>query len=144
MKRSGGFTLIEMMIVVAIIAILSALSISIYVNSVSKAQLTEAFTLTGGLKTDVAEYYTQTGNCPVPGADGLPVAASYNGKYVANVNITTVGTSCVITALMRNQSVAPRLRGKQVTLTMIPGTDGAISWQCSSNVDSMYLPQTCR
>lgn len=144
MKRQGGFTLIEMMIVVAIIAILSALSISIYGNSISKAQLSEAFTLTGGLKTDVAEYYTQTGSCPAPGTNGLPAAASYSGKYVANVNITTVGTGCAITALMRSHSVSPRLQGKQITLTMTPSTGGAVNWQCSSDVDSIYLPQTCQ
>lgn len=144
MKRSRGFTLIEMMIVVAIIAILSALSVSIYLNSISKAQLSEAFTLTGGLKTDVAEYYTQTGSCPVLGANGLPAAASYSGKYVASVNITPGGTGCVITALMRSQTVSPKLQGKQVTLTMTGSTGGAISWQCSSNADPAYLPQTCQ
>jgi type IV pilus assembly protein PilA len=144
MKHVRGFTLIELMIVVAIIAILSAIAISVYTDSTGKAELSEAFTLTDGLKTNVAEYYTQTGSCPAPGANGLPAAASYSGNYVANVNITAGGTGCAITALMRSHTVAPRLQGKQVTLTMTGNMGGAVSWQCSSNADPKYLPQACQ
>ncbi|PXV58208.1 type IV pilus assembly protein PilA [Dyella jiangningensis] len=144
MKRIKGFTLIEVMIVVAIIAILSALAITIYQNSVAKAQLSEAFTLTDGLKTDVSTYYAQAGSCPTLGANGFAAAASYNGKYVDNVKISNSGAGCVITAFMRNHTVAPRLQGKQVILTMGGSTGGAISWQCSSDADPVYLPQTCQ
>ena len=143
MKHVRGFTLIELMIVVAIIAILSSIAITVYTNSTGKAQLSEAFTLADGLKTTVAEYYTQTGSCPVPGANGLPAAASYSGNYVANVNIAAGGAGCAITALMRSHTVAPRLQGKQITLTMTGSMGGAISWQCSSDADPIYLPQTC-
>ncbi|MDR3444765.1 MULTISPECIES: pilin [unclassified Dyella] len=144
MKHARGFSLIELMIVVAIIAILASIAISVYTNSTGKAQLSEAFTLADGMKTDVADYYTQTGGCPTPGANGLPAAASYSGHYVASINITAGGAGCVITALMRNQTVAPRLQGKQVKLTMTGSADGAINWQCTSDADLIYLPQTCQ
>ncbi|RDJ00677.1 pilin [Dyella solisilvae] len=144
MKHEHGFTLIEMMIVVAIIAVLSSIAISVYGSSTGKAQLAEAFTLADGLKTNIAEYHTQTGSCPVPGANGLPAAASYSGKYVASVNIAAGGAGCVITALMRSHTVAPRLQGKEVTLTMIGSMGGAIEWQCSSDADAAYLPQSCK
>lgn len=143
MKHARGFTLIELMIVVAIIAILASIAITVYANSTSKAQLSEAFSLTDGLKTNVAEYYTQTGNCPIPGANGLLAASSYSGNYVASVDIVPGGAGCVITALMRSHTVAPRLQGKEVTLTMIGSTGGVVSWQCSSTADPIYLPQTC-
>jgi type IV pilus assembly protein PilA len=144
MKSTRGFTLIELMIVVAIIAILASIAITVYTNSTGKAQLSEAFTLTDGLKTNVAEYYTQTGSCPAPGANGLPASTSYSGKYVNSINITTGGAGCAITALMRSHTVAPRLQGKQITLTMAGSMSGAVSWQCSSDADPIYLPQTCQ
>ena len=95
MKYARGFTLIELMIVVAIIAILSSIAITVYTNSTGKAQLSEAFTLADGLKTDVGEYYTQTGSCPIPGTNGMPAPASYGGNYVASVSVTPSGTGCV-------------------------------------------------
>lgn len=143
MKNARGFTLIELMVVVAIIAILSSIAITAYTNSTGKAQLSEAFSLADGLKTNVAEYYNQTGGCPAPGANGMAAATSYSGNYVASVSVGPVGTGCEITALMRSHSVAPKLQGKQITLTMAGRTGGDVSWQCSSDADPIYLPQTC-
>ncbi|MBD8880529.1 pilin [Rhodanobacter sp. 7MK24] len=142
MKHVRGFTLIELMIVVAIIAILASIAISVYANSITKAQLSEAFTIADGVKSNISDYYTQNGNCPTLGTD-LPAGASYSGKYVASISVAAGGSGCAITALMRNNTVAPQLQGKQVTLTM-SGTGGAVSWQCSSNAAPMYLPKTCQ
>ena len=148
MKRSQGFTLIELMVVVAIIAILVSLAITAYAKSISKAQLSEAFTIADGLKSDVLDYYSQTGKCPSIGspADGLASnAASYSGQYVASMDVTSSDGSCVITALMRNNSVTASLSGKQVVFTMNPACDGgATQWSCTSNVAAEYLPQACR
>jgi type IV pilus assembly protein PilA len=149
MKHSQGFTLIELMIVVAIISILASLAITAYSRSITKAQLSEAFNVADGLKIDVADYYHQTGQCPTIGigdaAGGLASSeASYSGQYVANADVTSAGTSCIITTHMRNGSVAVPLRGKEVTFTMDLTTNGATRWACNSDVDFVYLPQVCR
>lgn len=147
MKRESGFTLIELMIVVAIIAILTGLGISIYLDSVSKSQLSEAFTITDGVKTDVVNYYNQAGQCPVLGtAQGFPVAAaSYSGKYVASVDIQSSQGNCVLTATMRGAgSVTPKLTGQKITLSLDPNSGSNPVWTCASTVNPKYLPQTCR
>jgi type IV pilus assembly protein PilA len=142
-RHSRGFTLIELMIVVAIIAILSTIAITAYLNSTGKAQLSEAFTIVDGIKTDVSDYYNQTGNCPTFGSPELAQGTSYSGKYVANLSMTQTGSSCWITAQMRNNTVSPKLQGKTVTFVM-NSNGGTVSWQCSSTADAVYLPAACQ
>jgi len=145
MKHARGFTLIELMIVVAIIAILASLAITVYANSIAKSQLSEAFTVADGLKSDVSEYYTQTGACPTLGSGGFAAGTSYSGQYVASVSLAPVTGGCAITALMRSNTVAQQLRGKEVIFTMSGGGSGGNnSWQCSSDANAMYLPATCQ
>lgn len=140
---SRGFTLIELMIVIAIIAILSAIAITVYQDSTAKAQLSEAFSLGDGLKTSVAEYRHQTGACPAPGTGGIASPASYSGKYVASVTAGVQGANCTLTVQLRSNTIAPPLRGKQVVFRMDPQASTA-QWSCTSNVGAVYLPQTCR
>ena len=146
MKRSRGFTLIELMIVVAIIAILASLAITAYARSIGKSQLSEAFTLADGLKSDVATYYNQNGSCPIIGsASGVDLASSttsYSGLYVTSTDVSNVGGSCVITAHMRSNTVSEQLRGTQVAFTM-NSAGGSTQWVCSSDAPVLYLPQTC-
>ncbi|KGI77241.1 pilin [Oleiagrimonas soli] len=143
MKSARGFTLIELMIVVAIIAILTSISITVYQNSLGKSQLSEAFTTIDGLKADVADYQHQTGACPSAGVGGILSPASYGGRYVAGATVTSGSNGCLITALMRSNTVAQKLRGKTVTFTMTPN-GGNAEWACSSNAPVTYLPQVCR
>lgn len=143
MRRMRGFTLIELMIVVAIIAILATLAITVYQNSTGKAQLSEAFTIVDGMKTDVASYYNQSGACPTTGNDGLSEAASYSGRYVKQVDVAPIASGCTVTATMRDASISPRLQGRTVTFSM-NSSNGTAIWQCTSNVDTVYLPATCR
>lgn len=143
MKRTAGFTLIELMIVIAIIAILSSIAISVYQDSTAKSELSEAFTTVDGLKTNVADYEHETGVCPSAGMGGVLNPASYSGKYVAKASVTGSNGNCVITAMMRNNTVASKLRGKKVAFTMDP-TSGSAKWTCSSDAPVTYLPQTCR
>lgn len=143
MKRAKGFTLIELMIVVAIIAILAAIAITVYQDSTAKAELSEAFTTGDGLKTDVADFQHQTGSCPSAGMGGVEDPTSYSGKYVASATVTESGSTCVITTLMRDNTVAIKLRGKKVVFTMDSSAANA-RWTCSSDAPVTYLPQTCR
>jgi type IV pilus assembly protein PilA len=144
MKTTRGFTLIELMIVVAIIAILSTIAITVYNNSTGKAELSEAFTVVDALKSDVVEYYNQNGSCPSNGSDGIASAASYSGKYVASASVSSAASGCQITALMRSSTVSAKLRGKTVSFTMSPAGDGTFQWTCSSDAPAIVVPRACQ
>lgn len=144
MRKGNGFTLIELMIVVAILAILTSIAITVYTNSTGKAELSEAFTVADGLKTDVADFYSQTGACPSNGSGPIALATSYGGKYVQNATVSANASGCVITALMRSNSVSPRLRGKSIVFSMNPSGKGAFQWTCASDAPSTYVPRACQ
>ena len=144
MRKEAGFTLIELMIVVAILSILVALALSVYQDSVAKAQLTEAIGIADGLKTDVGEYYVLNGSCPTLGNGAFSPGTSYRGRYVSRVAVTTDADNCVITAYMLQTTISPPLRGKTVTLETNGQTAGTTQWICSSNVLPKYVPIACR
>src|SRR6476661_11112717 len=88
-KQAAGFTLIELMIVVAIIAILAAIAISQYQDYVIRSQVSEGSSLADGTKTAVAEFYNNFGTYSGTQASyGLAAPASITGKYVASVSVT--------------------------------------------------------
>jgi type IV pilus assembly protein PilA len=149
-----GFTLIELMIVVAIIAILAAIAIPQYQSYITKSQFSESQTIADGLKTPIVEYFNQTGSCPaVGGANGTngSLAAnilSYSGKYVQSADVGAVGTTgCKITIQFKTSpSVSSPLSTKSVIIT---GTNngGSFSWLCdkdhASGIPTQYEPTAC-
>lgn len=145
MKHLRGFTLIELMIVVAIVAILAAISITVYMGSVAKSQITEGITIADSMKTAVSEYQHETGTCPSAGVGGILPPASYSGRFVSSATVTPGASgSCVITSLMKSNSVSPLIQGKTISLTMMPGGGGTAQWKCSSTASAAYLPKTCQ
>src|SRR3990167_2806509 len=99
MKNQKGFTLIELMIVVAIIAILAAIAISQYQDYVIRSQVSEGSSLADGVKTAVGEYYNNRGRWPTSNSSaGLALAGSIKGEYVSSVNIAdaSVGTGVIV------------------------------------------------
>jgi len=143
MNRQKGFTLIELMIVVAIIAILAALAISQYQDYVTKAQFSEAPSIVDGLKTAVVDYEIQAGKCPGNSSKGFLLAASYVGKYVATVTLTSSAPPCYLMATFKAANVSSPLISKTVGFT---GTDngGTFSWACTSTIADKYKPAACR
>ena len=119
MKKQQGFTLIELMIVVAIIGILAAIAIPAYQDYTIRAQVSEGLNLSGGAKAAVTEYFQDQGAFPVNNTQaGLAPSANINGKYVSQVVVSTNG---VITSTYSN--TAPRsanLKINNATLTMTP------------------------
>lgn len=142
-KVQQGFTLIELMIVVAIIGILAAVAIPAYQDYTIRAQVSEGMSLAAGAKTAVAEFYTQRGTYPTNNTEaGLSAPASIAGTYVSGVTVDD-GLITVDYGINVNQTIAGD------TLEVSPITSaGAVSWNCkpgsSSPVDPKYLPTDCR
>ncbi|UGB46566.1 pilin [Frateuria edaphi] len=146
-----GFTLIELMIVVAIIAILAAIAIPAYQNYVAKSQFSESQTVADGIKTAVAEYWTQKGTCPTIDGNsaGFPKStASYAGKYVKEADVAT-GTAtksatCDITVTFKDAGSVSKGIAKGVATFKGSEDGGNFSWACSANIDDKYLPAACQ
>ena len=139
-----GFTLIELMIVVAIIGILAAIALPAYQDYTARSQMSEAMTLASGARTAVTEYYTSEGQFPTDNdAAGLATATEIKGNYVNKVE---VGTGGLITATLDNGSgVSEGIRGK--TLILSPATaGGSVTWICKkdSSAEAKYYPTSCR
>jgi type IV pilus assembly protein PilA len=140
MRRNNGFTLIELMIVVAIIGILAAIAIPAYQDYAVRAKVAEGLTYADHAKTSVSESYISNGYWPSTNASaGLP--SSLTGKYVSDVQITVSGGVSVITVAFN----AATASGLQLTLTPSVTASNVVSWTCSSNgLYPNYLPANCR
>jgi type IV pilus assembly protein PilA len=140
-RAVAGFTLIELMIVVAIIAILAALAIPAYQNYLVRAQVSEAVSLAGGAKDAVWEYVANTGNYPTNNQSaGLAIDTSISGNYVSKVDVA--GGQITVSF---NGTSNTALHGYVFALSPI-SSSGSITWDCANHttIPTQYLPQSCR
>jgi len=161
-----GFTLIELMIVVAIIGILAAIAIPAYMNYTIRAQVTEGLNMADSWETAIAEYYSNNGSWPSTvsttggaGAIAMPSGGASAGKYVQTL---TIGAGGSVVIKYGNNANA-KLQGAE--LVIYPGTDSNndIIWVCGTaapppaadftvatgalsadtTISSAYLPSSC-
>lgn len=142
MKKAQGFTLIELMIVVAIIGILAAIAIPAYQDYTKRSHVSEGLSLAGGAKASVAEYYASEGTWPTGnGTAGLVPAASISGNAVTSVSVN--GTVIQVT-------YNTKVDGTNNLLELVADATGggSITWACRpaalTGVDVKYLPANCR
>ena len=146
-KVQQGFTLIELMIVVAIIGILAAIAIPAYQDYTVRAQVSEGLNLGGGAKTAVTEFFQDRGAWPVSnteaGLDATPT--NIKGKYVLSVTVTAGGlVPSIVTVVYGIDAHATLLAGKSITMTPA-NAGGSVTWTCASaTLPDKHLPAACR
>jgi type IV pilus assembly protein PilA len=142
-----GFTLIELMIVVAIIGILAAIAIPAYQEYTVRAEVAEGAQLADGVKTALGEFYHNTGRPPPSNASaGLPLATSIVGKYVDSVSVNP-GLITAHFSASNGFSASPKIDGSTLVFSAsYSGTEGSITWQCKNwgTIAQKYRPQACR
>ncbi|HEZ0144553.1 TPA: pilin [Neisseria meningitidis] len=155
-----GFTLIELMIVIAIVGILAAVALPAYQDYTARAQVSEAILLAEGQKSAVTEYYLNHGTWPANNSSaGVATSASdIKGKYVEKVEVA----NGVITATMLSSGVNKEIQGKKLSL-WAKRQAGSVKWFCgqpvtrnannaadvtadsgNGKIDTKHLPSTCR
>jgi len=143
MKTQQGFTLIELMIVVAIIGILAAVAIPAYSDYTARAQVSEAMSLDSGLKTPLVEWIADKGTLPSAVAS---VGGTDQGKYVQTITFGGSNTSPEIIATMKSSGVNSKIAS---SLFAMSSTDMGKTWDCTStnsstNVYVSLLPGACK
>ncbi|MBH6782825.1 pilin [Neisseria meningitidis] len=157
-----GFTLIELMIVIAIVGILAAVALPAYQDYTARAQVSEAILLAEGQKSAVTEYYLNHGTWPSNNSDaGVATSSKIKGKYVKEVEVK----NGVVTATMLSSGVNNEIKGKKLSL-WAKRQDGSVKWFCgqpvtraanakaanaddvaadgTNKIDTKHLPSTCR
>ncbi|MCP5143824.1 MAG: pilin [Gammaproteobacteria bacterium] len=137
-KVQQGFTLIELMIVVAIIGILAAVAIPAYQDYTVRARVTEGLSLASAGKTAVSEFFASNGTLPSTNTEaGMAPSGSITGNAVSSVE---VGASGVITVTFTGNPIGGD------TLELTPDTaTGAVVWDCTGgDLEGKYRPSSCR
>ena len=124
-QEQKGYTLIELMIVVAIIGILAAVAIPAYQDYIARAQVTEAINLLGGTKTPVAEFYSDKGTWPTA-TEFAAMISSTSGKYVTTVAPATATSGYAVVATFKATQVSAGI----INATVVLATTDAKIWGC--------------
>ncbi|WP_323054919.1 pilin [Dechloromonas sp. A34] len=142
MKRvQQGFTLIELMIVVAIIGILAAVALPAYQDYTVRAKVSEVMLAASGPKTTIAEAFQTLGHMPAVASAGI---SGQTSKYVATVAYTTSATN-VGTITATASAAEPKIAGSTIVLVGTADATGVVNWDCTtSTIAAKYRPANCR
>jgi type IV pilus assembly protein PilA len=142
MKKQQGFTLIELMIVIAIIGILAAIAIPAYQDYTVRSKISEGLNMAGAAKLAVTETFDSQGIMPVTnGESGLPSPISITGTYVSSIGVSTDG----LITIHYNGSVGGKPTANNTTMTLTPtSTEGSMMWECRGTMADKYKPANCR
>lgn len=140
-QNQRGFTLIELMIVVAIIGILAAVAIPMYVDYTIRSQIAEGLNLSAGAKVAVAEFYQNRGVFPADNTEaGLEAAGNIQGTYVSSVT-----AAADIITIQYGNAANVNIMGETIIVTAVDNL-GSVSWVCASGgvIEVKHLPAACR
>lgn len=146
MKRvQQGFTLIELMIVVAIIGILAAVALPAYQDYTVRAKVSEIVLAASGMKTNVAEGFQTYGHMPADDSIGASGVITQNSKYVSTITYAYLtDTTSTITALAPTDALGSGINGNIVLHGTGNTTTGVVSWTCDGSILAKYRPASCK
>jgi len=144
MKKQQGFTLIELMIVVAIIGILAAIALPAYQDYTARAKVAEGLTMSNSMKTTVTEYFATEGLWPSAASAGLTAAVAANDSSLQYSTVTSGALTTGRIVITYGAAVAPST-GNTLTLDSTLG-GSSITWSCdgSAIVNKNILPKSCK